>query len=177
MSNQVLPLVILTEAGEGYYKNLESALKRYMVGDNYGITSVIIDDEIDRGVKDFVEFAHLLHKYYPDLKELNFHQNYSYNENIKGSAWEVNLIEFIKILNLSYLEMRDCQSEWFKLIDWNNVLEAMPEGSTYDISSMLSICEPCPIYCTCKVPCTENKICDGIQTLRKGTRTLNLHID
>jgi hypothetical protein len=173
-------ITIFTKPGDGYYTKLESALDRYKVGDNSGITTVIIDDEIDRGVEDFIYFANLLHKYYPDLTALTFRQNFSFDEDKEdmASLWEDDLIGFIKILNLSYLEMRDCQSDWFQSVNWQNVLDAMPDGSNYVISSMPGDCEPClwP-YCTCNVPCTENKkICGDEYVLKRQGRTLTIHI-
>lgn len=102
---------------------------------------------IDRGVRDFKEFAALLKECYPNLKELCFHQNYSYNQDYGWrnthetgheqciNLWESNFISFIQILNLTHLKIVDWQSSFFNSFNWDKLLTHLPERSDYILDS------------------------------------------
>ena len=120
---------------------------------------------IDRGVEDFVVFGKILKQLFPNLSELSFCQNYSYNETEiwsgKGERnWEKNFIEFVKFMKLTYLTIEeDQQSDFFYHFNWLNVLNAMPERSTYKIINSFNI------YC-------RNNYSPTQSTYTKGTKQL-----
>lgn len=94
------------------WSTLEKNLQAHIKPDDDGVISLEIDAEIDRGVQDFEYLAKLLKEMYPKLQQLTFQQNFSYNEEHEYDYdwWEDNFIQFINILNLSYLKINDSQS-------------------------------------------------------------------
>jgi len=90
-------------------------------------------ESIDRGVKSFAQFAKRLKAAYPNIKELDFEQNYScgVSRELSSKHWENDFIFFIRYLGLTYLKIEDTQSNFFRYLNWDNILDAMPDRSEY----------------------------------------------
>ena len=79
-------------------------------GGSYGTDDYCVFIEgIDRGVNDFTTFAKRLKAAYPNIKELDFEQNYSYTGE-DSYNWEKDFLFFLRYMGLTYLKIEDSQS-------------------------------------------------------------------
>lgn len=84
----------------------------------------LLFDTIDRGVHNYKSFSLFLKFFLPNLKILTFSQKYS-SPNTK------DLCFFIKLLQLNRLCILDqCGEDW-NSVDWNELLNIMPNDSQY----------------------------------------------
>jgi hypothetical protein len=138
-----------------------------------GYDFCVFIESIDRGVMSFTYFAKALKEAYPNIKELDFKQNYSHSGNIDiyGKLWEKDFIFFIRYLGLTYLKIEDSQSSFFKHFNWDKILDAMPDRSEY-----ILLCDrmDCDCFdCNANYKDIIDNQCFKIKT--KGTKRLVIH--
>ena len=99
------------------------------------ITHIKID-YIDRGITSFKTFGNMLKSLFPNLKSLDFSQNftfhplYQHNQNIRNIEYN-DFLHMLKILQLDNFRLTDEQSAFFKLFSIDDIFEVMPENSLF----------------------------------------------
>lgn len=80
---------------------------------------------VDRGVSDFKSFSNVLNQLFPNLKRLQWKQNYSVST--------FNIFKaFVKHMKLEKLWIADWQTDFFdKNTHWKELFDVMPENSIY----------------------------------------------
>lgn len=141
----------------------------------------VMIESIDRGVESFTQFAKSLKKAYPNIKELDFEQNYSYLEEHpeEASYAQQEFIEFIRYLGLTYLKIQDSQSGFFEYFEWEKILDAMPERSEYVVITEVYDCDygcVCYHYGSYKDFMGGNG-CSAFRIFEKDTKKLVVHCD
>lgn len=145
------PKLLVSYIGYEFWKDLIDSLSGYDEDRTYyGDEYCVLIDSIDRGIKSFTKFAKCLKEAYPNIKELDFEQNYSYlwdyisdksDDKTLINFAQKEFVNFIAYLELTYLKMCDFQSSFFNQFDWNKILDAMPHRSEYIILCDTSSCE------------------------------------
>ena len=89
---------------------------------------------IDRGIRNFIDFANVLKDTLPNLKELYIEQNYCPRHDTVDE-----FLEFLNILQLDKITFIDHQSSFIKDLTEEIILSVVPKGSKYFIKNGLSI--------------------------------------
>jgi hypothetical protein len=91
---------------------------------------------IDRGINSFLTFGNMLHSTFPNLKTLDFAQNYTYHQ-LYSNATNILHIEYLdflntlKMLKLKNFRLNDSQSSFFSLLKIDDIFENMPDDSLF----------------------------------------------
>lgn len=145
-------------------------------GDKY----CVFIESIDRGVMSFTTFAKRLKEAYPNIKELDFEQNYSWLSDQRKGDWisvaQEQFIEFINYLRLTYLKIEDSQSAFFRYFEWGKIFDAMPERSEYVVLCDTGGCD-CDCYCYGHGSYRDYMGKECFKIIEKGTKRLVLHCD
>lgn len=95
---------------------------------------------VDRGISDFIAFAHCIVERFPALEKLKWRQNYSYSDSFSDNRDIVSgfyaLIDILFVQhNVRKLRLFDWQSDWIAKIDAQRIFEMVPAGSDVYIES------------------------------------------
>jgi hypothetical protein len=91
-------------------------------------------DYIDRGITSFIFFGNMLKSLFPNLKSLEFDQNFS------GESDDVyeEFLNMLKKLQLDNFRLCDTQSRFLKYLKINDIIECMPENSLFVLRRVTS---------------------------------------
>jgi len=82
---------------------------------------------IDKGVINFVLLGEILREKFPNLEELELHQNHSSCDGKTSGDIKHDFISFLKMMNLKGFEFHDVKSEFIRLMSVDEFFSAMKE--------------------------------------------------
>lgn len=89
---------------------------------------------VDRGVW-FKPFGNMLKQLFPNLKSLEFSQNWAYNPTGDIKTEYNEFLQMLKQLQLNNFYLEDWQSQAFKILKADDIFDVMPENSVFVLKS------------------------------------------
>lgn len=89
---------------------------------------------VDRGVW-FKPFGRMLKHLFPNLKTLEFQQNWSYNPTGDKYTDYAEFLDMLKLLQLNNFYLDDSQSTCFSILKADDIFNSMPENSVFVLKS------------------------------------------